>query len=88
MSTERAKAYLEEKGYGDRVIIHEQSCATVELAAAALGVDGARIAKSLTFMAGDKPLMVVAAGDMKIDNPKYKAEFGVKAKMLTPAEVD
>lgn len=88
MSTQRAKAYLEEKGYGDRVIIHEQSCATVELAAAALGVESARIAKSLTFMAGDKPLMVVTAGDMKVDNPKYKAEFGVKAKMLTPAEVD
>lgn len=87
MSTEKAKAYLDSRGFGDRVIIHKQSTATVELAAQALGVEGARIAKSLTFMAGG-PVMVVTAGDMKIDNAKYKAEFGTKAKMLTPAEVD
>lgn len=87
MSTEKAKAYLEEKGCADRIIIFEQSTATVELAAQALGVEGARIAKSLTFMAGG-PIMVVTAGDMKVDNPKYKAEFGTKAKMLTTTEVD
>lgn len=87
MSTEKAKAYLESLGFGDRVITHKQSTATVELAAQALGVEGARIAKSLTFMA-DGPIMIVTAGDMKIDNAKYRAEFGAKAKMLTPAEVD
>lgn len=88
MSTEKAKAYLEAKGFGDRIIIHENSCATVELAAAALGVDGARIAKSLTFMVDGAAIMVVTAGNMKVDNAKYKAQFGTKAKMLTPAEVD
>lgn len=87
MSTEKARAHIEKLGFGDRIITHEQSTATVELAAEALGVEGARIAKSLTFMA-DGPIMVVTAGDMKVDNAKYKAEFGTKAKMLTVAEVD
>ncbi len=87
MSTEKATEYLEARGFGDRIITHAQSTATVELAAQALGVEGARIAKSLTFMT-DAPIMVVTAGDMKIDNAKYKAEFGTKAKMLSPAEVD
>lgn len=87
MSTEKARAHIEKLGFGDRIITHEQSTATVELAAEALGVEGARIAKSLTFMAGG-PIMVVTAGDMKVDNAKYKAEFGTKAKMLTAAEVD
>lgn len=87
MSTERAREHIEKLGFGDRIITHEQSTATVELAAEALGVEGARIAKSLTFMANG-PIMVVTAGDMKVDNAKYKAEFGTKAKMLTAAEVD
>lgn len=59
----------------------------MELAAAALGCEPARIAKSLTFMVNDTPVMILAAGDVKIDNPKYKAQFGTKAKMLTADQV-
>lgn len=88
MAFDKAKEHLEKFGFGDRIRVLEQSSATVELAAAALGCEPARIAKSLTFMTGDGPIMIVTAGDVKIDNAKYKAQFGVKAKMLTPAEVD
>ena len=87
MALEQAKKYLEEKGYGDRVKEFEVSSATVELAAAAVGVAPERIAKSLTFMTEDGPVMILCAGDAKIDNPKYKAFFHTKAKMLSPEEV-
>ena len=87
MSAEKAKKYLEDLGFGDRIRFFDQSSATVELAAAALGCEPARIAKSLTFMVNDKPVMILAAGDVKIDNPKYKARFGTKAKMLTAEQV-
>lgn len=87
MSAEKAKKYLENFGFGDRIRFFDQSSATVELAAAALGCEPARIAKSLTFMVNDKPVMILAAGDVKIDNPKYKARFGTKAKMLTAEQV-
>ncbi|MDE6727373.1 MAG: YbaK/EbsC family protein [Oscillospiraceae bacterium] len=84
MSAERAKAHLEKFGFADRIKTLGQSSATVELAAAALGCEPARIAKSLTFSVNDKPVMIVTAGDVKIDNAKYKARFGAKAKMLPP----
>ncbi len=87
MSAEKAKKYLEDLGFGDRIQFFDQSSATVELAAAALGCEPARIAKSLTFMVNDTPVMILAAGDVKIDNPKYKAQFGTKAKMLTAEQV-
>ena len=87
MSFERAKAYLEERGYGDRIMTFPVSSATVELAAAAVGTEPARIAKSLTFLAGDGPVMILCAGDVKIDNGKYKAFFGKKAAMLSRDEV-
>lgn len=87
MSAEKAKKYLEDLGFGDRIQFFDQSSATVELAAAALGCEPARIAKSLTFMVNDTPVMILAAGDVKIDNPKYKAQFGTKAKMLTADQV-
>lgn len=87
MSAEKAKAHLEKFGFGDRIRFFEQSSATVELAAQALGCEPARIAKSLTFMVNDAPIMILAAGDVKIDNPKYKARFGTKAKMLTAEQV-
>lgn len=87
MSAEKAKKYLEDLGFGDRIQFFDQSSATVELAAAALGCEPARIAKSLTFTVNDKPVMILAAGDVKIDNPKYKAQFGTKAKMLTAEQV-
>ena len=88
MSFDKAKEHLEKYGLADRIRVLEQSSATVELAAAALGCEPARIAKSLTFMVSGAPVMIVTAGDVKIDNAKYKAQFGVKAKMLTTAEVD
>lgn len=86
MSIEKVRAYLKEFGVEDRIREFPVSSATVELAAAAVGVEGARIAKSLSFKAGDKPIVVVAAGDAKIDNGKYKAQFHTKAKMLTHEE--
>lgn len=64
------------------------SSATVELAAEAVGCEPARIAKTLSFKVGDTPVLIVAAGDAKIDNPKYKAQFHTKAKMLTREEVE
>ncbi len=85
MSIERVRAYFAQFGLEERILEFESSSATVELAAAAVGCEPARIAKSLSFLVGDQPVMVVAAGDAKIDNPKYKAQFLTKAKML-PAE--
>ncbi|MCQ2507563.1 MAG: YbaK/EbsC family protein [Dorea sp.] len=88
MALEQAKKYLEEKGYGDRVKVFEVSSATVELAAIAVGTEPARIAKSLTFKVDDQPVMILAAGDAKVANAKYKAMFHKKAKMLTREEVN
>ncbi|MCQ2501075.1 MAG: YbaK/EbsC family protein [Lachnospiraceae bacterium] len=88
MALEEAKAYLEEKGYGDRVMVFDVSSATVELAALAVGTEPARIAKSLTFMVGEQPVMIICAGDAKIMNSKYKGFFHKKAKMLTREEVN
>lgn len=88
MSIERARAYLAEKGVADRIRELDHSSATVELAAEALGVEPARIAKTLSFMLHKTPILIVAAGDAKIDNHKYKSFFGVKAKMLTPEEAE
>lgn len=87
MAFEKAKKYLDEKGYGDRVSTFTVSSATVELAAKAVGTAPAHIAKSLTFKVGDKPVMVVCAGDTKIDNHKFKQFFHVKASMLSFDEV-
>lgn len=87
MSAEKAKAHLERFGLADRITTFNESSATVELAARALGCEPARIAKSLTFSVNGTPVMIVAAGDVKIDNAKYKARFGAKAKMLSPDEV-
>ena len=88
MAFDRAKAYLDEKGFGDRVKEFEVSSATVELAAIAVGTEPARIAKSLTFLVEEKPVMIICAGDVKIDNSKYKGMFHTKAKMLTPQQVE
>ena len=86
MSVEKVRAYLTPYGVAQRIRELEVSSATVELAAAALGVAPARIAKTLSFKVGERPILVVAAGDARIDNSKYKHFFGVKAKMLTPKE--
>ena len=71
-----------------RIIELAESSATVELAAHALGCEPARIAKSLSFMVNDAPVLVICAGDVKIDNAKYKAKFEAKAKMLTAEQVE
>lgn len=87
MAFDIAKEYLVNKGYGDRIKEFEVSSATVELAAVAVGCEPAKIAKSLTFMVEDGPVMILCAGDMKVNNAKYKAYFHCKAKMLSFDEV-
>lgn len=86
MAFEAAKEYLERKGFGDRVQEFAVSSATVELAAQAVGCEPARIAKTLSFLAGEQGILIVAAGDARIDNHKYKARFGAKAKMMSPEQ--
>lgn len=88
MSFEQAKAYITEKGYEEKIKEFDVSSATVELAAVAVGTEPERIAKSLTFKVNEQPVMIICAGDAKIDNAKYKAFFHKKAKMLSPAEVE
>ena len=83
MSIEKVRAYFEQMGVADRIQEFDVSSATVELAAQALGCEGKRIAKTLSFITEQGPVLIVAAGDVKIDNPKYKAQFGCKARMLT-----
>ena len=75
MSVEKAKKYLKEKGYLDRVIEPDVSTATVELAAAAIGVEPGRICKSLSFIIDDRPILILAEGMARVDNKKYKQEF-------------
>lgn len=88
MSIERARAHLEKYGLSDKIREFEVSSATVALAAAALGTEEARIAKTLSFSLGDEAILVVAAGDAKINNQKYKEIFAKKAKMLPFEEVE
>lgn len=87
MAIDKVREYLKKFGMDSKIREFEVSSATVELAAQALGVEGRRIAKTLSFML-DTPILIVAAGDAKIDNKKYKAKFGTKAKMLTFEEVE
>lgn len=88
MSEENARKFLEEKNLGDHIIEIKESTATVELAAQALGVSQGEIAKSLTFWSKDhEPILILMAGDKRVDNKKFKALFETKAKMLTPEEV-
>ncbi len=87
MAIGAVKGYFTKHGVQDRIQEFEASSATVELAAAALSCAPERIAKTLSFMVDGKPILIVTAGDAKIDNAKYKAEFHAKAKMLTPDEV-
>ena len=86
MSIEKVRAYFRPLGIEDRIREFDVSSATVELAAVAVGVEGARIAKSLSFKVEDKPIIIVVAGDAKVDNSRYKAQFHTKAKMLTHEE--
>ncbi len=86
MSLERAKKYLEEAGYLDRLIEPEVSTATVELAAAALGVETGQIAKTLSFLVGEQTVLVIAEGNARVDNRKFKEQFHKKARMI-PGEL-
>ena len=86
MSIERVRAYFRSLGMEDKVTEFSVSSATVELAALAVGVEPCRIAKTLSFKVQDAPILIVTAGDAKIDNARYKATFHAKAKMLTSEE--
>ena len=86
MSIEKVRAYFAKYGMEERILEFPVSSATVELAAVAVGCEPQRIAKTLSFMVEEKPILIVAAGDAKIDNPKYKAQFHTKAKMLSPQQ--
>ena len=88
MSIEKARAWLEKFHMEDRIQEFSDSSATVELAARCLNVEPARIAKSLSFKVSDAAILVIAAGDVKVDNSKFKAQFHTKAKMLQHDEVE
>lgn len=86
MSIERARTHLKKYNLDGRIRELELSSATVELAAKALNVEGARIAKTLSYLVDDQAILVVAAGDVRVDNRKFKDAFHTKAKMLTPEQ--
>ena len=88
MSFEKVKAYFDTFGMGDRCIDLKESSATVALAAQALGTEEARIAKTMSFLLDDQPLIVVVAGDARVDNHKYKETFHKKAKMIPGTECE
>lgn len=88
MAIEKVREYLKEFDLDGKIQEFDVSSATVELAAEALGCEPERIAKSITFTVDGSAVLIVTAGDTKIDNPKYKAQFGTKAKMLSFNEVE
>lgn len=88
MAIEKVKEYFKQYGMENRIREFDVSSATVELAAKALGCEPGRIAKTLSFFVGDNPILIVMAGDVKIDNHKYKVQFGTKAKMLSRSEAE
>lgn len=88
MAIEKVREYFKRYGMEDRILEFGVSSATVEQAAVALHCAPQRIAKTLSFMAGGRALLIVAAGDARIDNPKFKAQFALKAKMLSPKEAE
>ena len=88
MAIDKVKEYFKQYNMENRIQEFDVSSATVELAAEALGCEGKRIAKTLSFLVDDKAILIVAAGDAKIDNPKYKQAFSCKAKMLSYEQVE
>lgn len=88
MSARSAREYLKEKGFEDRIIVRSDSTATVETAAAAIGVTPGEIAKSLSFIVEGSPVMIIAEGTARIDNRKFKDEFHEKARMIAFEEVE
>ncbi len=88
MSVHSVRKYLAPWGKSEDILEFEESSATVELAALRLSVEPARIAKTISFYEGsDSAILVIAAGDMRIDNAKFKAAFGIKSKMLSADDV-
>ena len=88
MALIKAKEWLEEKGFGDRLIVPEHSSATVAEAAAALGCEPGMIAKTLSFLQDGRPVLILAEGMARVDNKKYRDCFGCKAKMIPADEVE
>lgn len=88
MALERVIQYFEEQGMGGRVRVLERSSATVEEAALAVGCEAKQIAKTMSFLQHDGPVLIVTAGDAKVDNKKYKALFHQKAKMIPHDQVE
>lgn len=88
MAIEKVRAYFARFGMEDRILEFDVSSATVELAAVAVGVAGKRITKTLSFLIGDKPILVAVAGDAKISNPKFREQFHTKAKMIPYEQVE
>lgn len=87
MSIERVKSYFKNFNMEDQILEFDVSSATVELAAQAVGCEPARICKSLSFKIEERTILILASGDAKVDNKKYKTYFSSKAKMLSPDEV-
>lgn len=87
MAIEKCREYFRKFDMESKILEFEVSSATVELAAVAAGCEPERIAKTMSFKIEDKPILIVMAGDARIDNSKYKAKFHTKAKMLAPEEV-
>lgn len=88
MSLEKAREHLKKYGLENKIMEFQESSATVKDAAKAIGCEENEIAKTLSFLVDDKPILIVVAGDCKIDNSKYKQEFNKKAKMITYEEVE
>lgn len=88
MSYEKVKSYFDQAGLGDRVVVREHIGDTVEHAAEAIGCEPARIAKTMSFLVNEKPILIVMAGDAKVNNTKYKACFHQKAVMIPGSQVE
>ncbi len=88
MSIERARSYLVSKDFGDRIIVPEKSSATVAEAAEAIGCQPGMIAKTLSFLQNDRPVLILVEGLSRIDNQKYRSVFGCKAKMIPAGQVE
>lgn len=88
MSLDKARNYLQKFNLDNRILEFDTSSATVELAAKTLNCEPGRIAKTMSFLLKDKPILIVLAGDIKIDNSKYKTEFHTKAKMINFNDVE
>jgi prolyl-tRNA editing enzyme YbaK/EbsC (Cys-tRNA(Pro) deacylase) len=87
MSKETVREQLKAYGLEDRIVTMDESLATVQLAAEALGIEPDQIAKTMAFMVKDEPVLIVMAGEARVDNHKYRDAFGTKAKMMTPDQL-